>query len=127
MLSPPHTFSSVVRDLRIGLKNRTAVLRAEVPVQPTTELRVRAREGTGEGGGVRLLERMFLLTIPKRSREHLIGDLEEEYRTIVLPEYGRFRARLWYWRQMLWIAGPFIWNKLKRALALEPERRLHKR
>src|SRR5437763_1135374 len=30
--------------------------------------------------------RFALLLIPKRNREHLIGDLDEEYRTVVLPE-----------------------------------------
>ena len=29
------------------------------------------------------------------------GDLEEEYVTFVVPERGRWRADLWYWRQVL--------------------------
>ena len=35
----------------------------------------------------------------KKNREHLIGDLEGKYRAKVLPEYGRFWVRLWYWEQ----------------------------
>lgn len=58
----------------------------------------------------------LLLLIPKRNREHLIGDLEEEYRTIVLPEYGRFWAGLWYWGQTLGAIGPYLWSGLKRVL-----------
>src|SRR5947209_376105 len=39
--------------------------------------------------GTPLLTPTFaLLLIPKRNREHVIGDLEEEYRTTVLPQYG---------------------------------------
>ena len=45
--------------------------------------------------GVHLLLRL----IPRKNREHLLGDLEEEYTTIVLPEYQKNRARLWYWWQ----------------------------
>jgi hypothetical protein len=39
--------------------------------------------------------KFILLLIPKRHREHLIGDLEEEYSTILVPEYGPRKARLW--------------------------------
>lgn len=60
----------------------------------------------------------ILLLIPKRSREHLIGDLEEEYRTKVLPEYGRFWARLWYWEQTILAIGFYMWPMIKRVLGL---------
>jgi hypothetical protein len=29
-----------------------------------------------------------------------MGDLEEEFRTVVLPEYGARFARRWYWWQV---------------------------
>lgn len=60
--------------------------------------------------------RFALLLIPKRNREHLIGDLEEEYQTVVLPVYGPFRAGLWYWAQTLWAIGPYLWQGFKRVL-----------
>ena len=41
--------------------------------------------------------RFLLLLIPKRNREHLLGDLEEEYLTIILPDHGGLLANLWYW------------------------------
>ena len=59
-----------------------------------------------------------LLLIPKRNREHLIGDLEEEYRTLVLPQYGQFWAGLWYWAQTSWAIGPYLWMGVKRLLGL---------
>lgn len=62
--------------------------------------------------------RFVLLMIPKRSREHLIGDLEEEYWTVVLPEYGLFRARLWYWGQTVFIVSNYLWPLIKRILGM---------
>jgi hypothetical protein len=59
---------------------------------------------------------LLFLLIPKRNREHLIGDLDEEYRTVLLPEYGRFWAGLWYWGQTFWAIGPYLFRGLKTAL-----------
>lgn len=39
--------------------------------------------------------------LPKRDRECMIGDLEEEYRTVILPKYGTRVAVRWYWWQAL--------------------------
>src|SRR5262249_48174418 len=59
-----------------------------------------------------------LLLIPKRNREHLVGDLDEEYRTIALPQQGRFWARVWYWEQAVLALGFYLWPLLKRVLGL---------
>jgi hypothetical protein len=41
---------------------------------------------------------LFLgLLIPPRSRDGMLGDLDEEYRTILLPEYGLRMAQFYYW------------------------------
>jgi hypothetical protein len=53
----------------------------------------------------------LLLLIPKRNREHLIGDLEEEFRTIVLPKYGERAA--WFWYQVAISFSPLLWARLK--------------
>lgn len=45
--------------------------------------------------------KFLLLLIPRKHREHLLGDLEEEYRLTVLPEYGPFKAKAWYWWQVV--------------------------
>lgn len=58
--------------------------------------------------------KFLLLLIPKKNREGLLGDLEEEYHTIVLPEYGLWAARRWYWWQVCISIGPLIWAKVKR-------------
>ena len=49
----------------------------------------------------RWAEATLHIVLPARDRESVAGDLLEEYREAVLPEQGRFRARLWYWRQVL--------------------------
>jgi hypothetical protein len=59
-----------------------------------------------------------LLLIPKKNREHLVGDLEEEYRTKVLPEWGRFRAQFLYWEQTAIAVICYLWPVLKRILGL---------
>lgn len=59
-----------------------------------------------------------LLLIPKRNRNHLIGDLAEEYCTIVLPEHGPFWAKVWYWEQTAIAIGCYVWPMMKRLLGL---------
>lgn len=46
---------------------------------------------------------VLLLTrlLPAELHESLLGDLEEEYRTRILPARGRRAARRWFWRQTL--------------------------
>ena len=43
----------------------------------------------------------FLLDVflAKADRKALLGDLEEEFATYILPKYGRARARFWFWAQ----------------------------
>jgi hypothetical protein len=59
--------------------------------------------------------KLLLLFIPKKNREHLLGDLEEEYQTSVLPEYGLRAARRWYWWHVCLSIGPFAWVGFKRV------------
>lgn len=62
--------------------------------------------------------RFLLLLIPIRHRENLVGDLEEEFTTVVLPTYGLKKARAWYWWQVLASLGPLLWSEFKRAAGL---------
>jgi hypothetical protein len=61
--------------------------------------------------------KFILLLVPKHHRENLIGDLEEEYATILLPEFGVRKARTWYWWQVTLSVGPLLWAQFKRAAA----------
>lgn len=60
----------------------------------------------------------ILLLIPKRHREYLIGDMEEEYARIVLPQYGSARAKLWYWWHVVISIWPFLWVFVKRIVTI---------
>lgn len=62
--------------------------------------------------------KLLLLMIPMRDREHLVGDLEETYQTVVLPEYGTKIARIWFWWQAVLAVVPFVWEGMKRLAGL---------
>jgi hypothetical protein len=55
----------------------------------------------------------LLLLLPKKNREALLGDLEEEYRTVVFPRYGPLWAKVYYWVQVLWSFLPILWRLLE--------------
>jgi hypothetical protein len=56
----------------------------------------------------RWAEFLLQLIVRARDRETISGDLLEEYRESVLPAQGRFRARLWYWGQVLSFVSPLL-------------------
>lgn len=62
--------------------------------------------------------RFLLLMLPKSAREHLVGDLEEEFSNVVLPEYGPRAARCWYWWQAICSILPMLWAGVKRVCGL---------
>jgi hypothetical protein len=43
----------------------------------------------------------LLLFVPKADRANILGDLEEEYRTTVLPKFGQKKADGWFWWQVV--------------------------
>lgn len=49
----------------------------------------------------RFAEKMLYLFLPKGQREHIPGDLEEEFKEVILPKFGRSYAQFWYWSQVL--------------------------
>jgi len=59
-------------------------------------------------------EQLLHLFLSKSDREELIGDLEEEYRTVILPRFGPRFARTWYWTQALRSIVPMAWTRLIR-------------
>lgn len=60
----------------------------------------------------------LLLLIPQQDREYLIGDMEEEFTTIVLPRHGRKRACLWYWWHTMFSLFPYVRQFVKRLLGI---------
>jgi hypothetical protein len=57
--------------------------------------------------------------LPVATRESVSGDLLEEYRESRVPASGRFRADLWYWRQVggMWLRA-YWWLVLPAVLLL---------
>ncbi len=53
-------------------------------------------------------EFLLYLLLSHEDREALPGDLEEEYRTAILPKFGARRAVLWYWCQVVRSIWPVI-------------------
>jgi len=47
-----------------------------------------------------LPQTLLHLLVPVERRESIVGDLLEEYRDSRVPSTGRFRANLWYWKQV---------------------------
>jgi hypothetical protein len=52
------------------------------------------------------------LFLPKKQRESLIGDLEEEFESKILPKYGRRAAQIWFWKQAIGELGPGLYLRL---------------
>ncbi len=59
------------------------------------------------------LAEFLLLLIPLRQREDILGDLEEEFNTRVVPQYGIFWARLYYCWQVAMEVSIAIVNAMK--------------
>ncbi len=53
----------------------------------------------------RLAVALLRLRLPRELAEAIVGDLEEEYRTRVIPASGPLRAGLWFWGQALTVRG----------------------
>jgi hypothetical protein len=64
--------------------------------------------------GLPAFAQIFLLFLSRRNREHIIGDLEEEYRT----SQKRF-PRCWYWGQVFALLGRYWWAGFRRLASLD--------
>jgi hypothetical protein len=94
--------------------------------QPNSSTRLQVSRSNGslhlpkEHFGERLPSRAPLIestapkVAPRAIRENLIGDLEEEFRTILVPQYGLRWARFWYRWQVIAVIGPLLWEQSKR-------------
>lgn len=49
--------------------------------------------------GPRLAVYLLWLLLPRRAREVVVADLEEEYSDTILPVRGKAQSRRWYWRE----------------------------
>lgn len=66
----------------------------------------------------RSAEFLLLCLVPRKNREYLMGCLEEEFQTLLLPKYGRFYANVYYWSQALQSLASVAWALLKKMASL---------
>jgi hypothetical protein len=66
-------------------------------------------------------ERLACYLLPKRRREDILGDLEEDYRATFLPKFGPREARRMYWSHFIRSAAAtvpaWIWTAVVGAVA----------
>lgn len=60
------------------------------------------------------LAKFLLLLVPTKNADYLLGDLEERYRTLMVPQYGVRKAQFWYWWHALISVCPLACSALKR-------------
>lgn len=58
----------------------------------------------------RKAEKLLYMLLPKELRNALTGDLEEEFRTLIVPRFGISYAHKWYWAQVLQSLAP-LWGR----------------
>lgn len=66
----------------------------------------------------RKAELVLRFLLPKDARESLLGDLEEEFRTIMVPKYGLRTAKVWYWKQVAASVWPVFRSVLGKWIAV---------
>ena len=66
----------------------------------------------------KVAELILYFMLPKELRESLPGNLEEEYRTIILPKFGKRAASIWYWKQVFASAAPVVRSRLGKWIAI---------
>jgi hypothetical protein len=72
-----------------------------------------AQETTHVPASGEFLLRLFL---SQQERCYLPGDLEEEYKTVMFPRFGKWRADLWYWGQVFRTVGPLVGQAVRKAV-----------
>ncbi len=68
----------------------------------------------------RLAAALLRTHLPRELAEAIVDDLEEEYRTRVLPTHGPFRAALWFWGQALTVRGGALRRATRRLQSTRP-------
>lgn len=66
----------------------------------------------------RFAEYLLLCFVPRKNREYLLGCLEEEFRTVLLPKYGQFWARTYYRVQVIQSLASVGWGLLRKLASV---------
>jgi hypothetical protein len=58
---------------------------------------------------------LLAAALPSRDRDFVLGDLAEEFATVIAPHHGRRRANWWYRRQVACSLAPLVCRAWERA------------
>jgi hypothetical protein len=81
-------------------KARELVRRSAENPKPSSKMRERPLPQVCEQDPPRAGSYLLDLFLPKKHREAIVGDLEEEFRSRITPKYGRKAAICWFWIQV---------------------------
>jgi hypothetical protein len=62
---------------------------------------------------LRAIRWLIRLVVPERYQEEFLGDLIEEYETLICPQWGPGRSNWWLWRQVLGSMIPMLRLRLE--------------
>jgi hypothetical protein len=60
---------------------------------------------------------LLSLVLSPRDREVIVGDLIEEYRSYIIPEFGDRRASIWFWTQTARSVWPVLSRRLVKVIS----------
>ena len=58
---------------------------------------------------------LLRFSLPKRARQSVVADLDEEYMEDILPTRDARKSRLWYWREALSLMQWYLFFRLRRG------------
>src|SRR5262249_6058800 len=92
--------------------------------QTNTDVNDRTRNNAGH---IPRLARVIFFFVEKRSREHLVGDLEEEYWALIVQIRTPFQAWCWWCGEALCVAIAYCWKRIRRIVGLAAVVRMRRR
>jgi hypothetical protein len=105
-------------ELTIVVEHLNAFVHRTISQMPAPPAAKQKRARIRADAPPRWAECLLYLLLEKRARDHLPGDLEEEFRTVMRPKFGERYARRWYCFQVLRSLWPLLRNASVKWLGL---------
>jgi hypothetical protein len=105
-----HEFEAQFRSLRAFKEQNSA---SELACPNCGDIRRKRRKilplpADAEPRPPRTAEWLLYVILPASYREYLPGDLEEEFKEIIVPKFGRKSAKFWYYGQVIRSISPIF-------------------
>ena len=109
-------FDKKIRDV---LSGKRVILRFMAVPKRRHAFRSSVEDGGDRNAVVpRRAELILCFLLPPATRANMLGDLEEEFRTRMLPIFGVRVARCWYWTQAVRSVIVVLWSTIIRVVAV---------